>query len=67
MAGMSTRTRSRSRLTFETIQKRGNDVTRLRAGQVRLIVLPGGKLMGVGKGHPAASGSRSFFVHSASA
>jgi hypothetical protein len=54
------------RLEFGVTRKRAGELARLRAGQVRLIVLPGGELRGAGKSRPAADGGASnFFIGSA--
>jgi hypothetical protein len=54
------------RSLFGVTRKRASDLARLRAGQVRLIVLPGGEPRGAGKGRPAAGGVDSnFFLRSA--
>jgi hypothetical protein len=54
------------RLEFDVTRKPGGDLIRLRPGQFRLIVLPGGQLRGAGKGRPAAGGRDSdFFLRSA--
>ena len=54
------------RLRFGVIRKRAGDLARLRAGEVRLIVLPGGELRGAGKSRPAADGGASnLFIGSA--
>jgi hypothetical protein len=50
------------RLEFDVVRSAAGDVIRLRAGQLRLIVLPGGELKGAGKSRPAADGS--FFIRS---
>ena len=57
-----------TRLEFVVIRKQPGDLIRLRAGQIRLIVLPGGKIRGAGKARPAAGGRASdFFIRSSSA
>jgi hypothetical protein len=54
------------RLEFGVTRKRAGELARLRAGEVRLIVLPGGELRGAGKSRPAADGGASnFFIGSA--
>jgi len=54
------------RLGFGVTRMRAGDLARLRAGQVRLIVLPNGELRGAGKSRPAAGGGASnFFIGSA--
>jgi hypothetical protein len=53
------------RLEFAVTRKRAGDLAHLRAGQVRLIVLPGGELRGAGKGRPAGGGGSDFFIRSA--
>ena len=54
------------RLEFGVTRKRAGDLARLRAGEVRLIVLPGGELRGAGKSRPAADGGAlNFFIGSA--
>jgi hypothetical protein len=54
------------RLEFGVTPKRADDLARLRAGQVRLIVLPGGELRGAGKSRSAADGDASnFFIGTA--
>jgi transposase len=55
------------RLKFQVTRNRVADLNRLRAGQVRLIVLPGGQLRGAGKGRPAGDGDSGFFIWSSSA
>lgn len=56
------------RLEFDVTRNAAGDLISLRAGQVRLIVLPGGELRGAGKGRPAADGGDSdFFIRSSSA
>jgi hypothetical protein len=56
------------RLEFDITRNAEGDLIRPRAGQVRLIVLPGGQLRGAGTGRPAAAGSDSdFFIRSSSA
>jgi hypothetical protein len=55
------------RLEFEVTRGPAAELVRLRAGQVRLIVLPGGQLSGAGKSRPAAGGGdRNFFIRSSS-
>jgi transposase-like protein len=56
------------RLEFDVTRNRAGDLIRLRAGQVRLIVLPGGQVRGVGKSRPTAAGGgeRGFFIRSSS-
>jgi hypothetical protein len=53
------------RLEFAVTRKRAGDLAHLRAGQVRLIVLPGGELRGAGKGRPSGGGGSDFFIRSA--
>ena len=53
------------RLEFAVTRKRAGDLAHLRAGQVRLIVLPGGELRGAGKTRPSGSGGSGFFIRSA--
>jgi hypothetical protein len=54
-----------SRLRFDVTRYSGNDPIRLRAGQVRLIVLSGGRLRGAGKSRRTAGGGESqFFIRS---
>jgi transposase len=51
------------RLEFEIAEDTGDDLVRLRPGQVRLIVLPSGQLVGAGKSRPTADGLEgAFFV-----
>ena len=51
------------RLGFEIVEDTGDDLVRVRPGQVRLIVLPSGQLAGVGKSRSAAGGGeRAFFI-----
>jgi hypothetical protein len=51
------------RLEFEVAEDSEDDLVRLRPGQVRLIVLPSGQLVGVGRSRPAADGSEgAFFI-----
>jgi hypothetical protein len=50
------------RLEFAVVRSRAGDLIGLHAGQLRLIVLPGGELKGAGKSRPAADGS--FFIRS---
>jgi transposase len=51
------------RLEFEIAEDTGDDLVSLRAGQVRLIVLPSGQLVGEGKSRPATgSPERAFFI-----
>jgi hypothetical protein len=50
------------RLEFDITRNPAGDLMRLRAGQVRLIVLPGGELRGAGKSRPAAGGGASDFL-----
>ena len=52
------------RLKLALTRKRGDDLTHLRAGQVRLIVLSDGELRGAAKGRPAKGGS-GYFIRSA--
>jgi hypothetical protein len=53
-----------TRLRFNVTRKTAGDTVRLRAGQVLLIVLPGGQLTGAGKGRKG--GDSEFFIRSAS-
>jgi hypothetical protein len=56
------------RIKFDVTRGPAGDLIRLRAGQVRLIVLPGGELRGAGKsGSPAGGGDSDFFIRSSSA
>jgi transposase len=51
------------RLTFDIAEASDGDPIRLRAGQVRLIVLPSGRLVGAGRSRPAAdSPEGAFFI-----
>jgi hypothetical protein len=52
-------------LEFAVTRKSADDLAHLRAGQVRLIVLPGGELRGAGKGQPSGGGDSDFFIRSA--
>jgi transposase-like protein len=53
------------RLKLDVAEGSVDALARLQAGQVRLIVLPGGELAGVGKSPPAAdSGDSDFFIRS---
>lgn len=53
------------RLTFAISRNAPSDLIRLQAGQVRLIVLPGGEVRGAGKSRPSTnSGDSSFFIRS---
>jgi hypothetical protein len=53
------------RLKFDITRKLAGDLIRLRTGQVRLIVLPGGQLRGAGEGRPTAGGGEpDFFIRS---
>jgi hypothetical protein len=52
-------------LEFAVTRKSADDLAHLRAGQVRLIVLPGGELRGAGKGRPSGGGDSDFFIRSA--
>jgi hypothetical protein len=54
------------RLKFDVAEAPAGDLLRLRAGQVRLIVLPDGEVGGAGKSRPTEDGGSSdFFVRSA--
>jgi hypothetical protein len=54
-----------SRLRFDVTTYSADDPIRLRAGQVRLIVLAGGRLRGAGKSRRTAGGGDSeFFIRS---
>jgi hypothetical protein len=54
------------RLKFDVARNRAGDLIRLGAGQVRLIVLPGGEVRGAGKSRSTGDGGDSdFFVRSA--
>ena len=46
-------------------RRRGDDLSHLRSGQVRLIVLSDGKLRGAAKARPSARGGYEFFIRSA--
>ena len=50
------------RLELDVVRSPAGDLIGLRAGQLRLIVLPDGELKGAGKTRPAADGS--FFIRS---
>jgi hypothetical protein len=50
------------RLEFDVVRSPAGDLIGLRAGQLRLIVLPSGELKGAGKSRPTADGS--FFIRS---
>ena len=54
------------RLKFDISEGSVDDLGRLQAGELRLIVLPGGQLAGVGKSRPAADSSDSAFFISSS-
>jgi hypothetical protein len=54
------------RLKFAVTQNASGDLARLRPGQVRLIVLPGGELRGAGKSR-SAGGDAGFFIRSTAA
>jgi hypothetical protein len=55
------------RLEFDVTRNAAADLIRLRAGQVRLIVLASGQLRGAGKSRPSAGGGDSdFFIRSSS-
>jgi hypothetical protein len=53
------------RLEFDVTRKGAGDLAHLRAGQVRLIVLPDGELRGAGKSRPSGGGGSGFFIRSA--
>jgi hypothetical protein len=55
----------RTRLKFVVASDSGGDTIRLKAGQLRMIVLPGGELRGAGKNRQSAGGSN-FFIRSSS-
>ena len=51
------------RLEFEITEDTGDDLVPLRPGQVRLMVLPSGRLVGAGRSRPAAdSPEGAFFI-----
>jgi hypothetical protein len=52
------------RLEFALTRKRAGDLTHLRAGQVRLIVLSDGELRGVAKVRPSNGRGFEFFIRS---
>jgi hypothetical protein len=53
------------RLKFDVTRSSAGEAIRLKAGQIRLIVLPNGDMKGAGKSRPAAGGrSSSFFIRS---
>jgi hypothetical protein len=55
------------RLRFDIAEEPTDDLIRLRAGQVRLIVLPSGEVKGAGMSRPGSDeGSSDFFVRSPS-
>jgi hypothetical protein len=54
-----------TRLKFQVTENSGPDDASLRAGQLRMIVLPGGQVRGAGKSRGEGGGS-AFFVRSAS-
>ena len=54
-----------TRLKLALTRKRAVDLAHLRAGQVRLIVLPDGTVRGVAKGRPPSDGRFEFFIRSA--
>jgi hypothetical protein len=55
------------RLKFDVTRDASGDLSRLRAGQVRLIVLASGQLRGAGKSRPSAGGGdMDFFIRSPS-
>jgi hypothetical protein len=55
------------RLELDVTGRAAGDLIRLRAGQVRLIVLASGQLRGAGKSRPSAGGGDSgFFIRSSS-
>ena len=54
-----------ARLEFAVTRDGEGDLAHFSAGQVRLIVLPGGELRGAGKGGPAGGGGSDFFIRSA--
>jgi len=53
-----------TRLKFALTQKRAGNLAHLRAGQVRLIVLPDGTLRGAARARPADAGDFWFFMRS---
>ncbi|WP_322938425.1 hypothetical protein [Nocardioides bizhenqiangii] len=53
------------RLKLAVTGTRAGDVTHVRAGQVRLIVLSNGELRGVAKGRSSKGDPRGFFIRSA--
>jgi hypothetical protein len=53
------------RLEFSLTRTRAGDLTRLRAGQVRLIILSDGELRGVAKTRPSKGGGLEYFIRSA--
>jgi transposase-like protein len=53
------------RLEFAVSRTPVGALAHLRAGQVRLIVLPDGELRGAGKGRPSGGGGADFFLRSA--
>jgi hypothetical protein len=56
-----------SRLEFAVSRERGVDRPHLRAGQVRLILLPDGELRGAGKGTASEGGASFLFLRTAPA
>jgi hypothetical protein len=54
-----------ARLEFAVTQKQAGDLAHLSAGQVRLIVLPGGELRGAGKSRPTDGEGSEIFIRSA--
>lgn len=53
------------RLEFSVTRKRAGDLTHLRSGQVRLIILSDGELRGVAKVRSAKDGRSAIFIRSA--
>jgi hypothetical protein len=54
-----------ARLEFAITQKQAGDLAHLSAGQVRLIVLPGGELRGAGRSRPTDGEGSEIFIRSA--
>ena len=59
------RTVDGTRLKLALTRKRGDDLSHLRSGQVRLIVLSDGELRGAARSRPSARGGFEFFIRSA--